>query len=294
MSWFRLDDGFYSHPKVIDLSDDALALWFEVANWCSKHSPFGVVPRRLLVKVAPRSAKHYAEADAEAELEALAKQLVEATGHGLSDFGLWELHENGWQFHDWEVYQPDTVREATPKQKSEAGRLGGLKSAEARLARFGTSKPGASEAALPKQREAPSRPVPSRPEPEEEDPPPPVASGIEPDPEPAPQKLPLDFQLHPAAVADLARFTGQSEAVIRAAADEFKGYWTIGGGMGRKFPHWQAKCRDDIRRKHETGRLLAIAKRLGAAEDADTPTKLATLADIDRLLGADQPDPGLS
>lgn len=290
MSWLRIDDGFHSHPKVIDLSDGALLFWVEVAGWCSKHSPFGIVPRGLLRKLAPRSAKHFPEADSEAELEALANELTEATGNGLSDFGLWEVHEKGWQFHDWEVYQPESVREATPKQKSEAGRLGGLRSAEARLVRFGTSKPGASEAALPKHREAPvpSRPVPSRPE--EGDPA--AAEALPPEPDPGPTKLPGDFRLHPVAVAEMAKFTGQSEEVIRLSVDEFIGFWTVGSGAGKKRTNWQAKCRDDIRVKHANGHLLAIAKRLGAIEDAEAPRKYATLADIDRLLGADQPDPG--
>ncbi len=27
MVWFKIDDGFWSHPKVLELSDAAVALW---------------------------------------------------------------------------------------------------------------------------------------------------------------------------------------------------------------------------------------------------------------------------
>lgn len=292
MSWLRIDDKFLGHAKVATLTEAALLFWFEAALWCSNNSPNGIVPRALLPNIVPRTAKLlralYPEANPEAALEAAAEELIHATGGGLHEYGLLEEHDIGWEFHDWDDYRGVAVTEATPKQRSEAGRIGGIASAEARKARFGTAQPK-----QPKHRSTdseapgPSRPVPSRPE--EEDP---AAAEAPAEADPIPQKLPLDFQLHPFAVAELAKGFGQSEAVILAAVQEFKSYWTIGGGMGKRRTHWQAKCRDDVRRKHETGALLAIAKRLGATEEAEAPRKLATLADIDRLLGADQQEPG--
>lgn len=284
MSWLKIDDRFLDHPKVVSLSEAALLFWFEAASWCSKHSPNGIVPSALILTIAPRSInllrRFVPEADPEAELEALATELLEATGGGLHEHGLLELHDIGWQFHDWQVYRGGSATEASPKQKSEAGRIGGLASAEARRVRFGSAQPKQPKhSATNPEAPVPSRPVPSRPE--EGDPPPPFAS--EPDPEP--QKLPLDFALHPVAVAELAEFTGQNEEVIRAAVQEFKSYWAIGGGMGKKRTNWQAKCRDDVRKKHETGALIAIAKHLGTAPDPGSSGKIASVGDIDRMLG---------
>lgn len=44
MTWFKLDDGFYDHPKVADLPNAAVGLWVKAAVWCSKHLTDGVVP----------------------------------------------------------------------------------------------------------------------------------------------------------------------------------------------------------------------------------------------------------
>lgn len=82
--------------------------------------------------------------------------------------------------------------------------------------------------------------------------------------------LPLDFQLHPSAVADLASWSGFSEAVVLEAVQEFKAYWTIGGGAGKRRAHWQSRCRDDVKRKKEQGKLAAIAQRLGESGGAQT------------------------
>jgi hypothetical protein len=81
--------------------------------------------------------------------------------------------------------------------------------------------------------------------------------------------MPTTFELHPAAVAELAEHYDQPEAVILAAVEEFKGYWVIGAGAGKRRRNWQAKCREDIRRKAETGRLAEIAAKSGAARDDD-------------------------
>lgn len=105
-------------------------------------------------------------------------------------------------------------------------------------------------------------------------------------PDDAPRPIALDFELHPSAVTELAKFTGQTEDVIRAAAAEFKAYWAIGGGMGKKRTHWQAKCRDDVRHKHESGALSAIAKRMGAAPEAESSGKIASVDDVMAMMGA--------
>lgn len=44
MAWFKVDDGFHDHPKVDDLSLEAVGLWLLCATWASRHLTDGVVP----------------------------------------------------------------------------------------------------------------------------------------------------------------------------------------------------------------------------------------------------------
>lgn len=102
MVWFKVDDGFWSHPKVLELSDAAVALWVRAGSYCAGHLTDGAVrPGVLRLLGADRDA---------------ATELVLA--------GLWHLDSDGaWRFHDWTEYQPtreeqDAKREA--KQEASA------------------------------------------------------------------------------------------------------------------------------------------------------------------------------
>ena len=44
MTWFKVDDGFYDHPKVEELPNAAVGLWVKAGAWCSKHETDGVIP----------------------------------------------------------------------------------------------------------------------------------------------------------------------------------------------------------------------------------------------------------
>lgn len=93
MTWFRVDDGFWSHPKTLTLPPGAVALWVRAGSYCGKHLTDGYVPETML------SMLQGTELDVD--------QLVEA--------GLWRPCEGGWRFHDWERYQ-DT-REAVERRR---------------------------------------------------------------------------------------------------------------------------------------------------------------------------------
>lgn len=84
MPWFKVDDGFHGHPKVMDLSLEAVGLWSLAGSWCAKYLTDGYVPNKTL----PR--------------------LGGTQGHAqeLHEAGLWEHAEGGWQFKDWADYQP--------------------------------------------------------------------------------------------------------------------------------------------------------------------------------------------
>lgn len=84
MPWFKIDDGFWSHAKVLDLSSDALALWVRSGSYCAGHLTDGEVKPSILRLMGAS--------------DGAALELVES--------GLWDFDGGSWWFHDWSVYQP--------------------------------------------------------------------------------------------------------------------------------------------------------------------------------------------
>ena len=96
MSWFKIDDNFWSHPKTVGLSSDAVALWVRAGSYCGNHLTDGVVPRHIMPMIQGT--------------EAAAKELVEA--------GMWLDHIDGWVFHDWHAYQPTRAKVEADRAKT--------------------------------------------------------------------------------------------------------------------------------------------------------------------------------
>lgn len=93
MTWFKVDDGFWSHPKSVDLTAEAVALWVRAGSYCGKHLTDGYVPKGRLGMLQGTPEAAY--------------ELVVA--------GLWAEVPDGWQFHDWHKYQ-DT-KEAVERRR---------------------------------------------------------------------------------------------------------------------------------------------------------------------------------
>lgn len=136
MPWFKVDDSFHAHPKVLATDPAALGLWVVAGAWSSAHLTEGRVPDQVLPRLLPDS-------------ETLARTLVTA--------GLWRKVRGGYQFHDWTDYNPTAkeVREQR-ERRVEAGRKGGLNSAKARSKRQANASARASPTVQP-----PTRPFPS-------------------------------------------------------------------------------------------------------------------------------------
>lgn len=105
MAWAKIDDGWWCHPKTMQLTVSASGLWALALSW-SCHQRRDVVPRRFLAMV-----------DAHDEH---AKELV--------DVGLWHETPEGWRIHNWADYQERTLSE----KRADAGRKGGKASGQAR------------------------------------------------------------------------------------------------------------------------------------------------------------------
>src|SRR5574343_246506 len=109
MTWARLDDGFYDHPKVEATSVAAIGLWVKLLTYCCKHLTDGFFSPQVAAKMSP-------------EWERL---LIELTEKRLVD-----VSENGHEIHDFLDYNFDKEtthkkRKNEKKNKSNAGKRSG-------------------------------------------------------------------------------------------------------------------------------------------------------------------------
>jgi hypothetical protein len=118
MTWFRIDDSFYDHPKVFDAPDCAVSLWTRAGTWSARNLTDGFVPTGMPARLC-------------GDPDTAVKELVRR--------GLWSRSSGGYQFRDWMDYQPssDEVK-ALREKRAAAGRQGGL--AKARGKAVGNSK----------------------------------------------------------------------------------------------------------------------------------------------------------
>lgn len=136
MTWFKVDDSFYDHPKAFDAPDCAVALWTRAGSWSARNLTEGFVPAGLPARLC---------GDHDTAVADLLRR------------GLWVRASGGYRFHDWEKYQPSKAQvEDLRKKRQEAGRKGGLAKAGK-----GRSNSQASAKPVGKQTATPSRPPPS-------------------------------------------------------------------------------------------------------------------------------------
>ena len=95
MTWFKVDDGFWSHPKSAPLSNNAVALWVRAGAYCCQHLTDGFVKASVLRMVG----------DKDSAIELVAS-------------GLWIDVPGGWKFHDWDEYQE--TRDVVKKRRDDA------------------------------------------------------------------------------------------------------------------------------------------------------------------------------
>lgn len=95
MSWFKVDDGFWSHPKVLTMSTDATSLWVRAGAYSCQHLTDGFIASELLTVLGDRES---------------AQELV--------DTGLWLDADGGFLFHDWGEYQETS--EAVKQRRAQA------------------------------------------------------------------------------------------------------------------------------------------------------------------------------
>lgn len=106
MTWFYVDDKFWSHPKTIGISLSAVGVWTLAGSWCASHLTDGYIPADALHMVCRRNTS---------------KPVQE-----LVDRCLWTPAGDGWQFVDWLQWQKsrETIegKRAATRARQEAWR----------------------------------------------------------------------------------------------------------------------------------------------------------------------------
>lgn len=103
MTWFRVDDSFGTHPKVMAIPrakrKSVVGLWSLAGSWCAQQLTDGAFAAYML--------DEWAGTRTEAQL--------------LVDVGLWERTDEGYVFHDWTDWNPSREQVLT-KRKADAAR----------------------------------------------------------------------------------------------------------------------------------------------------------------------------
>lgn len=107
MPWFKVDDKLAFHPKVLAAGNTAIGLWIRAGAWAADQLTDGHIPAQMIPVLGGKPAD--------------ARRLVDA--------GLWDRTPNGYQFHDWDDYQP-TRQDHDNRVKT--GRAGGTLGAHRR------------------------------------------------------------------------------------------------------------------------------------------------------------------
>lgn len=141
MPWFKVDDALAFHMKALAAGNTALGLWVRAGSWSSQQLTDGFVPATMV----PALGGGHKDA----------KALVHA--------GLWHQVEGGFQFHQWEQYQPtreqveaERAAAADRMRKVRAGKRSPERSPE-QVPNVPTNEHGTFAVSSP----SPSRPVPS-------------------------------------------------------------------------------------------------------------------------------------
>lgn len=237
MTWFKVDDSFHSHPKVMAASPAALGLWVVAGSWSGMNLTEGHVPSHVLPRLVPKA-------------ERLARELVAV--------GLWDRVENGFVFHDWTSYNPTRSEAiAARERQSSGGAIGnhrrwhegkGKVDPHCRYCRKDTPPNGRVPDRVPdggteSVPNPPSRPDPTRPK---SDTPPPTAGP--PKGGRRGTRLPDDFTV----TEEMAAWAKEKAPLCGIADHEaFCDYWrSVSGSKGIKLD-WVATWRNWMRRENE-------------------------------------------
>lgn len=245
MPWFKVDDGFHGHPKVIGLSASAVGVWLLAGTWAAQYLTDGMIPAGMVPRFGGT-----AEAAAE-----------------LVGAGLWHDSDGGFQFHEWHEYQPS-------KEDVEAEREAARERMRAVRAKRKRTVPNTSDGSeevrantdrsSEEVRLTPTQPSPSQPEPSKEGSVGPRKRGT---------RIPDPFIV----TKDMREWAADRTplVVVDDTTERFVNYWRAKAGKDATKLDWLATWQNWLLRDHDdrTNRKLTPMER--AAQTAAAGRRVA-------------------
>lgn len=150
MTWTKLDDGVFDHPKMVKAGEDAADLYVRGLVYCNRYLTDGRIEAEVLTVLTRKrdAAKHAA---------------------ALVRVGAWEPHpEGGWIVHNFHEHNPTAEevaarRAAISSKRSEAGKRGNQARWGDRKIAIASQSDGKAMANVAVAKSQNDRPVPSRP-----------------------------------------------------------------------------------------------------------------------------------
>ena len=236
MTWFKIDDAFWAHPKTMSLSPEAIALWVRAGSWSCQQLTDGIIPDRSLPLFAASSLS--------------VAELVEV--------GFWHEIDGGHEFHDWDEYQEtsEIVKERRAKARER------MKVVRANRERTKSERAQEQNA---KFAESSLNPDPTRPDPTT------TPNGVVKTP---PAVAARELALPEPFIVTRAMRGWAAEKVptvdVDRATEAFVDYWRGRAGKGARKADWEATWRNSLRSAVDRGQhLRAGAPRGGSQMPAD-------------------------
>lgn len=123
MAWVKLDDDFFSNPKVLRAGRDARDLYLAALCFCNRGLTDGFVPAEALRRLG-------VDADVDDVMAAVT---------ALCTVGLWRPEATGYRIHQYLDYQP-SAEAVTAKREAAAERMRSVRSREVRANKSRTSR----------------------------------------------------------------------------------------------------------------------------------------------------------
>lgn len=221
MTWFKVDDSFHSHPKVLATEPAALGLWVVAGAWSSSNLTDGFVPDYVLTRLLPDALK-------------LAEKLKTS--------GLWHRKKGGYQFHDWGDYNP-SKDEVEAERQAARSRMKTLRANRRTAGQSGNRSP--EQQANVRENfgvRSQPRPVPTRPDKDQDPPVVPPASKAD---GRRGTRLPEDFE-----VTDAMKGWARDNTPLANRTDHeaFLDYWRSATGQRAVKRDWEATWRNWMRK----------------------------------------------
>jgi hypothetical protein len=138
VTWFKVDDGFPDHPKVVALlagrnGEEAIALWTLAGAWSARQLTDGNIPAGRIEWFGVKNPQRSAE--------------------NLVRVGLWIRTPEGFAFHEWSERQPS--REKVLGERARKARNKGDSRARARSVNGAVTAPVTGDSAVTSPRKSP-------------------------------------------------------------------------------------------------------------------------------------------